>query len=153
MHLLRLKRHVDELTLQEERQRALLQMQWRVMSDKAPEEQEVSSRKVRPRIILIHWNNTLAFTVIYLWKKHKHLLISKSLIIILQEYSVSSVKVRGSRPPISRKSQHTTVMLDEDEQVGNKTPYFLYLVSAFVKVCTYNVYNPLSWMKCRILLL
>ncbi|CAF2205869.1 unnamed protein product [Brassica napus] len=74
------KKLQDELDLQrskEERQRALLQMQWRVMSDKAPEEQEVSSRK---------------------------------------EYSVSSVKVRGSRPPISRKSQHTTVMLDEDEQ-------------------------------------
>ncbi|KAG2254726.1 hypothetical protein Bca52824_084862 [Brassica carinata] len=78
MHLLRLKRtDVDELSLQEERQRALLQMQWRVMSDKAPEEQEVSSKK---------------------------------------EYSVSSVKVRGSRPPVSRKRQHTTVMLDDDEQ-------------------------------------
>ncbi|KAH0853646.1 hypothetical protein HID58_093018 [Brassica napus] len=78
------KKLQDELDLQrskEERQRALLQMQWRVMSDKAPEEQEVSSRK---------------------------------------EYSVSSVKVRGSRPPISRKSQHTTVMLDEDEQVTRR---------------------------------
>lgn len=40
-------------------------------------------------------------------------------IIILQEYSVSSVKVRGSRPPASRRSQHTAVMLDEDEQVGD----------------------------------
>ncbi|CAH8356137.1 unnamed protein product [Eruca vesicaria subsp. sativa] len=42
------KKLQDELDLQrskEERQRALLQMQWRVMSDKAPEEQEVSSRK------------------------------------------------------------------------------------------------------------
>ncbi|CAN7065482.1 unnamed protein product [Brassica oleracea var. botrytis] len=74
------KKLQDELDLQrskEERQRALLQMQWRVMSDKAPEEQEVSSKK---------------------------------------EYSVSSVKVRGSRPPVSRKRQHTTVMLDDDEQ-------------------------------------
>ncbi|KAJ4874509.1 Synaptonemal complex protein 1 [Raphanus sativus] len=74
------KKLQDELDLQrskEERQRALLQMQWRVMSDKAPEEQEVSSRK---------------------------------------EYSVSSVKVRGSRPPASRRSQHAAVMLDEDEQ-------------------------------------
>ncbi|KAL0802176.1 hypothetical protein Bca101_057352 [Brassica carinata] len=74
------KKLQDELDLQrskEERQRALLQMQWRVMSDKAPEEQEVNSRK---------------------------------------EYSVSSVKVRGSRLPASRRSQHTAVMLDEDEQ-------------------------------------
>ncbi|CAH8309714.1 unnamed protein product [Eruca vesicaria subsp. sativa] len=74
------KKLEDELDLQrskEERQKALLQMQWRVMSDKPQEEQEANSRK---------------------------------------EYSVSSAKVRGSRPPVSRKSQHTTVMLDDDEQ-------------------------------------
>ncbi|KAG2322773.1 hypothetical protein Bca52824_015986 [Brassica carinata] len=34
----------------------------------------------------------------------------------MEEYSVSSVKVRGSRLPASRRSQHTAVMLDEDEQ-------------------------------------
>ncbi|KFK34376.1 hypothetical protein AALP_AA5G137200 [Arabis alpina] len=42
------KKLQGELDLQrskEERQRALLQMQWRVMSDKPPEEQEVNSRK------------------------------------------------------------------------------------------------------------
>ncbi|CAF2179023.1 unnamed protein product [Brassica rapa subsp. narinosa] len=42
------KKLQDELDLQrskEERQRALLQMQWRVMSDKDPEEQELNSRK------------------------------------------------------------------------------------------------------------
>ncbi|CAH2067797.1 unnamed protein product [Thlaspi arvense] len=74
------KKLQDELDLQrskEERQRALLQMQWRVMSDKPPEEQEVSSRK---------------------------------------EYSVSSVKVRGSRPSGIRRSQHTAAMHDDDEQ-------------------------------------
>ncbi|XP_024007441.1 synaptonemal complex protein 1 isoform X2 [Eutrema salsugineum] len=75
------KKLQEELDLQrskEERQRALLQMQWRVMSDKPPEEQEVSSRK---------------------------------------EYSVASAKVRGSRPAGSRRSQHTAVMMhDDDEQ-------------------------------------
>ena len=35
------------LTLQEERQRALVQLQWKVMSDNPPEEQEVNSNKVR----------------------------------------------------------------------------------------------------------
>ncbi|CAA7013342.1 unnamed protein product [Microthlaspi erraticum] len=74
------KKLQEELDLQrskEEKQRALLQMQWRVMSDKQPEEQEVSSRK---------------------------------------EYSVTSVKVRGSRPTGIRRSQHKAVMHDEDEQ-------------------------------------
>ncbi|CAN8233973.1 unnamed protein product [Cochlearia groenlandica] len=86
------KKFQDELDLQrskEERQRALLQMQWRVMSDKPPEEQEVSSRK---------------------------------------EYSVSSVKVRNSRPAGSRRSQHLPAMEDGDEQV-----------SPFVKVAETHV--------------
>lgn len=34
------------LILQEERQRALLQLQWRVMGDKPQEDQEVNSKKV-----------------------------------------------------------------------------------------------------------
>lgn len=55
--------------LQEEKQRALLQMQWRVMSDKQPEEQEVSSRKVRPQIILIHQKNTVLLIYIITYNK------------------------------------------------------------------------------------
>lgn len=35
-----------KIILQEERQRALLQLQWKVMSDKPQEEQEVDSKKV-----------------------------------------------------------------------------------------------------------
>ncbi|KFK42204.1 hypothetical protein AALP_AA2G225000 [Arabis alpina] len=79
------KKLQDELDLQrskEERQRALLQMQWRVMSDKPPEEQEVNSRK---------------------------------------EYSVSSVKVRGSRLAGNRKSQHIAVQDDEEDSPFVKT--------------------------------
>ncbi|XP_010535536.1 PREDICTED: synaptonemal complex protein 1-like isoform X2 [Tarenaya hassleriana] len=70
----------EELDLQkskEERQRALLQLQWKVMSDKPPEEQEVNSKR---------------------------------------EYSVSSIKVRESRPGGSKRSQHISVRGDGDEQ-------------------------------------
>lgn len=45
-HYLSLQFSLDYGTLQEERQRALLQLQWKVMGDKPQEEQEVNSKKV-----------------------------------------------------------------------------------------------------------
>jgi len=51
------------LTLQEERQRALVQLQWKVMSDNPPEEQEVNSNKVR--LDFIFFLNRYLYTLRY----------------------------------------------------------------------------------------
>ncbi|KAJ4905931.1 Uncharacterized protein Rs2_09589 [Raphanus sativus] len=72
------KKLQDELDLQrlkEERQRALLQMQWRVMSDKAPEEQEVSTRKgkkiLEKKWITLKHNAKLSFSLLQIGQEQK----------------------------------------------------------------------------------
>ncbi|PPR80301.1 hypothetical protein GOBAR_AA40411 [Gossypium barbadense] len=98
------KKLQEELNLQkskEDRQRALLQLQWKVMSDKPKEEQEVNSRR--------YWNLIVQGVIARLCNYHLYQNIS-----VNNDYSISSVKKKDSG--FEKRTQHALVRPEEEEK-------------------------------------
>ncbi|MBA0691862.1 hypothetical protein Goari_009465 [Gossypium aridum] len=104
------KKLQEELNLQkskEDRQRALLQLQWKVMSDKPKEEQEVNSRR--------YWNLIAQGVIARLCNYHLYQNISVNNVCLMKtDYSISSVKKKGSG--FEKRTQHALVRPEEEEK-------------------------------------